>query len=70
MIKTSSEPVAEPTDTDDAVRLRAERDFYWSKLEQAAEAMGKDDPLRVVHDLRNVLNELGLLKKLVELDEE
>ncbi len=59
-----------PSDTDDAMRLRAERDLYWSKLEQTAEAIGSDNPLRIVHDVRNVLNELVLLRKLVDLDSE
>lgn len=67
---SSSRSVATPSDTSDVEQLRAERDVYWSKLEQVSEAIGSDDPLRVVHDVRNVLNELGLLRKLVELDEE
>lgn len=57
-------------DEEDVQRLREERELLWSKLEQVAEAIGSDDPLRVVHDVRNIMNELVLLRKLVELDEE
>ena len=51
-------------------RTKAERDQLWNKLEQVAEALGTDNPMRVVHDLRNVMNELVLLRKLVNFDDD
>lgn len=68
---TTSSPSSAPDDgEEDVERLREERALLWSKLEQVAEVIGSDDPLRVVHDVRNIMNELVLLRKLVELDEE
>ena len=49
-------------------KLREEKAILWDKLEQAADVIGSDDPMRIVHDVRNVMNELGLLRKLVELE--
>jgi hypothetical protein len=49
--------------------LHQERDLYLDKLKQVAEIIGSDDPLHVVHDVRNIMNELRLLKKLVDLDQ-
>jgi hypothetical protein len=62
--------VREPSDTTDAETLRRERDYYWSKLVAVAEAMETNEPLKVVHDVRNVLHEVALLRKLVELESE
>ena len=56
--------------TEELEKVKAERDQLWGKLEQIAEALGTDNPMRVVHDLRNVMNELVLLRKLVNFDDE
>ena len=53
-----------------ASSVRAERDLYRDRLRRVAEAIGCEDETKVVHDVRNVMNELVLLRKLVELDEE
>ena len=59
-----------PTDAaTQVVRLRAERDVLRARLDQVAEVIGCKDPSRVVHDVRNVMNELGLLRKLAEFDD-
>ncbi len=67
-IGSLSQDSASSQETVDAVR--AERDDYRLKLERIAEAIGCDDMDKIVHDVRNVLNERSLLRKLVELDEE
>ena len=55
---------------EELARIRSERDMLRSRIERVAEAIGSDNPERIVHDVRNVLNELVLLRKLVELDDE
>ena len=57
-------------DSQDVEDLRRERDLYLEKLQRVSEAIGSDDPMRVVHDVRNVMNELVLLRKLVDLGDD
>ena len=57
----------DPQDVED---LRRERDLYLEKLHRVSEAIGSDDPMRIVHDVRNVMNELVLLRKLVDLGDD
>lgn len=49
--------------------LRAERDELSGRLQKIADLLKSSDPDRVLHDLRNVLNELQLYKLLAETDE-
>ncbi|MEM7808030.1 MAG: hypothetical protein AAF561_07960 [Planctomycetota bacterium] len=55
--------------SEDVESLRQQRDAYREKLQRIADAIGCDDLNKVVHDVRNVLNERNLLRKLVDLDE-
>ena len=48
-------------------RLRRERDALQAKLDQIAQVIGARDSSKIVHDVRNVMNELVLLRKLAEL---
>jgi signal transduction histidine kinase len=50
----------------EADRLRAERDRLADRQLQVAELLKSDNADKIVHDLRNVLNELQLYKMLVE----
>jgi hypothetical protein len=47
-------------------RLRAERDRLADRQRQIAELLKCSNPDKVVHDLRNLLNELQLYKMLIE----
>ncbi len=49
--------------------LRQERDTLASRLDSIAEVIGSADTSRIVHDVRNVMNEVVLLRKLAELEE-
>ena len=53
----------------DLARLRAERDELRATLDQIAQVIGAKSPDKIVHDVRNVMNELGLLRKLAELED-
>ena len=46
--------------------LRAERDRLLDRQRQIAELLQSKNPDKLLHDLRNVLNELQLYKMLVE----
>ena len=50
-------------------RLRRECDLLQSRINQIAQVIGCKDTNKIVHDVRNVMNELVLLRKLVELEE-
>jgi signal transduction histidine kinase len=47
-------------------RLRAERDRLLDRQRQLAELLSSTNPEKMVHDLRNLLNELQLYKMLAE----
>jgi hypothetical protein len=47
-------------------QLRAERDRLLDQQRRVAELLECKDPSKLVHDLRNVLNELQLYKHLAE----
>jgi len=47
-------------------RLRAERDRLLEMQKRVLELLGTDRPDRLVHDLRNVLNERALFRALAE----
>lgn len=47
-------------------RLRAERDRLLETQRRVLELIGSDRPERLVHDLRNVLNERALYRALAE----
>ena len=49
--------------------LEQELARHREKLESIAEVIGARDSSKIVHDVRNVMNELVLLRKLAELDE-
>jgi hypothetical protein len=53
----------------EADRLRAERDRLLEQQSRIAELLRCADPQTLVHDLRNLLNELNLYKALVETQE-
>ncbi len=55
---------------EELARVRGERDLLRSRIDRVAEAIGCENPEKVVHDVRNVLNELVLLRKLVELNDD
>ena len=48
--------------------LRRERDELESKLQQIAQVIGAPNTDRILHDVRNVMNELVLLRSLSDLD--
>jgi len=48
-------------------QLRAERDRLSDRQRQIAELLQSANPDKIVHDLRNVLNELTLYKALVDI---
>ena len=48
-------------------QLRAERDRLSDRQRQIAELLKSANPDKIVHDLRNVLNELTLYKALVDV---
>ena len=50
----------------EAERLRSERDRLLERQRQVAELLRSANPDKIVHDLRNVLNELQLYKLLAE----
>ena len=50
----------------EAERLRAERDRLAAQQRQVAELLKSTNPEKLVHDLRNVLNELQLYRMLAE----
>ena len=47
-------------------QLRAERDRLLERQRQIAELLHSQNPEKILHDLRNLLNELQLYKMLVE----
>jgi hypothetical protein len=50
----------------DVVRLRDERDKLLETQQRVLELIGSSDPKRLLHDLRNVLNERALFRALAE----
>jgi chromosome segregation ATPase len=48
-------------------QLRAERDRLADRQQQIAELLKSVNPEKIVHDLRNLLNELTLYKALVDV---
>lgn len=52
----------------EVLRLRAERERTNEQLCRIMEALGCKSPDRIVHDLRNVLNERELFRSLADLD--
>ena len=50
----------------EAERLRAERDRLLERQRQIAELLSSSSPDKIVHDLRNLLNELQLYKLLAD----
>jgi chromosome segregation ATPase len=48
-------------------QLRAERDRLAERQRQIAELLNSVNPEKIVHDLRNLLNELTLYKALVDV---
>ncbi len=59
----------QPEEKDEVGRLLAERDRLLDQQRQIMQLLGTQSPEKVVHDLRNVLNELGLLRTLMESQE-
>jgi hypothetical protein len=53
----------------EAERLRVERDRLLDRQRQIAELLNSASPEKIVHDLRNVLNELELYKTLADVQE-
>ena len=51
-------------------RLRAERDTLIDRQHQVMDLLGTRAPERILHDLRNLLNERELFKALADLTEE
>jgi Tfp pilus assembly protein PilN len=51
-------------------RLRAERDTLLDRQRQVMDLLGTRAPERLLHDLRNLLNERELFKALADLSEE
>jgi hypothetical protein len=51
-------------------RLRAERDALLDRQRQVMDLLGTRAPERLLHDLRNLLNERELFKALADLTEE
>jgi hypothetical protein len=49
--------------------LRVERDRLADRQRQIAELLKSSNPEKIVHDLRNVLNELTLYKALVDVQD-
>ena len=47
-------------------QVRAERDRLLDRQRQIAELLHSQNPEKILHDLRNVLNEVQLYKMLVE----
>src|SRR5690606_18747187 len=48
--------------------LRRERDHLQAQIDAIAEVIGAHHSGKIVHDVRNVMNELVLLRKLAELE--
>ena len=53
----------------EAERLRADRDRLLDRQRQVAELLRSTNPEKIVHDLRNLLNEVQLYKMLAETPE-
>lgn len=51
-------------------RLRADRDVLLDRQRQVMDLLGTRAPERLLHDLRNLLNERELFKALADLTEE
>ena len=62
-------PAGDADDPNNPARLRAQRDDLQAKLDQIAQVIGAKSADKIVHDVRNVMNELGLLRKLAELED-
>lgn len=58
-----------PQDSPSATHLRGEIEMLKQRERQIAELVGADSPDRIIHELRNVLNELHLLRLLVKENE-
>lgn len=50
-------------------QLRQERDHLLERQRSIMELLGTEKPERLLHDIRNVLNERQLLRALAELEE-
>lgn len=59
----------EPSFRDRYEELRRDRDALQAKLDRLAAVIGCENPAKIEHDLRNVMNELVLLRKLAEEDD-
>jgi hypothetical protein len=57
---------AEPTHSMNAEALRREVERLREREQQIVELLGAKSPDKILHDLRNVLNELQLLRILAE----
>jgi hypothetical protein len=55
-------------DTSDPARMRAELERLREREAQIMNLIGCGNPDKILHDLRNVLNELQLLRMLSETD--
>ena len=56
-----------PADTaEDPESVRRERDELRQKLDEIASVIGAPDAGKIVHDVRNVMNELVLLRRLTD----
>lgn len=49
--------------------IQQERDELRAKLEQIAQVIGADDTGKIIHDVRNVMNELVLLRELSNIED-
>ncbi len=49
--------------------LREQNAVLVERIEAISNVIGSHNPARIVHDVRNVMNELVLLRKLAELEE-
>jgi hypothetical protein len=50
-------------------RLRSERERWTEQQLRIMELLGSKSPDRIIHDLRNVLNERELFRSLADLDD-
>ena len=57
------------TANSDYERVATERDRLLEQQRQIMQLIGTSNPDKILHDLRNLLNELGLLRTLVESEE-
>ena len=64
--RTSSEPNSPATDSMSVEQLRAELNALRDRERQIVELLGARSPDKILHDLRNLLNEVQLLRILAE----